>query len=251
LPQSLASFSGTGSGVGAGSAAVGAGLGIKALALGSAAIVAVGVTTGEIVTHSGKHPAKAPTPPAQREASPVRQPAVVPTRSLPAASASLVAAVRLGPAAPHTSPSVLRGKRALHPRKHKRVAHPHPKSMPAHVTEARVVTHPAPHGDVGHASNARREHATRQVKPQPAAAHQRKKVTPAAHHDATRPAPKKHLDAEAPSSATSKPDPGPPATVPADSALRSDQVDETGNPADTSTGPPHPQQHVKEQKQSK
>jgi RNA polymerase sigma factor (sigma-70 family) len=266
LPQSLASFSGTGSGIAAGSAAVGAGLGAKVLALGSAAIVAVGVTTGEIVTHSGKHPAKAPPSRAQREASSVPQPAVVSTRAMPAVSASPVVAVRLVPAARDTSSSGLRGKRALHQKKHKPVAHrphpksppahrphpksppahrPHPKSPPAHVTEAPVVRHPALHGDVGHASTAPREHATREVKPKPGAAHHRKQITLAARR-ATHPTPKKQPDVGAPTSSKGNSSHGPPATVPTDPGTPSDQVHETGKPADSPTGPPESQGHEKE-----
>jgi RNA polymerase sigma factor (sigma-70 family) len=76
LPKSLASFTAGGSGAAASGKALGTGLGIKALALGSAAVVAAGVTTTEIVKHSRTHAAKAAVAPA----GPAGPAATAPTR---------------------------------------------------------------------------------------------------------------------------------------------------------------------------
>jgi hypothetical protein len=236
LPQSLASFSAGGSGAAAGGAAVGAGLGIKALALGSAAIVAVGVTTGEIVTHSGGQPAKAPTPAAHGAASPsVRPPAEVPGRLVSAAAAALVARVRHGPAARDASSSGVRAKRTHHHLKHPKPAHPsHPASGPTRVAEAQVVIQPVPQGNKGpSAASLAPKHATRTLKPKPATRHP-KQLEQAARR-ATRPAPKEHAaaDSHTPTASSSNHTPSPTDLGPPD-----DQAKETGKPADTPAGQP-------------
>jgi RNA polymerase sigma factor (sigma-70 family) len=235
LPQSLASFSVGGSGVAAGGAAAGAGLGIKALALGSAAIVAVGVTTGEVVTHSGGRPAKAPEPPAHRDASlSVRPTADVSGRLVSAAAAALVAKVRLGPAARGHASFAVRGKRTHHHAWRPRPVHPpHPASGPAHDQEAQVVKHSVSQGNSGHgAVSPAPKQATPTVKPRPAGRHP-KRVDPAARR-VTHPAPKEHPAARSHGATTSSPKPAPAAVDPGAAG----QAKETGKPAHTETGQP-------------
>jgi RNA polymerase sigma factor (sigma-70 family) len=244
LPQSLASFSAGGSGAAAGGAAVGAGLGIKALALGSAAIVAVGVTTAEVVTHSGGQPAKAPTPAAHRNASPSVRPAGdVPGRPVSAAATALVAKVRLEPAARGTLSSGVRGKRTHHDVQRPKPVHPpHSASGPAHVAEAQVVTHPVSQGNSGHgAASPAPKHVTHTVKPKPATRHP-KQVELAARR-ATRPAPKEHAAAgsHTPSASSASHTP-----LPTDLGPPDDQAQETGKPADTPAGQPDSQGQGKE-----
>ncbi len=234
LPQSLASFSAGGSGAAAGGAAVGAGLGFKALALGSAAIVAVGVTTGEVVTHFGGRPAKAPTPAAHHSATPSAHPAAAaPGRVVSAAAGAQVAAVRRAPAARNAASSRVRGKRTHHRVQRPKPAHPlHPAAGPAHVTEAQVVTHPVSQGNSGHSeASPAPKHVTHTVKPK--ATRHPKQVEQAARR-ATHPAPREHPDAGSHGVSASSPKQASPGTDPGPSA---DQAKETGKPADTPAGP--------------
>jgi RNA polymerase sigma factor (sigma-70 family) len=238
LPQSLASFSAGGSSVAASGAAVGSALGVKALVLGSAAIVAVGVTTGEIVTHSKKPPAKAPAPAAHREAAPVQRPTIAPSRTVPTAVTSLVSLVRVRPSARAAQASRVRHKPTTRSRRSQPVAHPpHPVTPSLQIAESPVVAKPAAQGNGGRSATApRREQVTLHQKPKPVL-HPRKHVVQSAHR--THPAAKAHPVAAEHTSSSVSADPVPPATVPIDPGLPAEEAHETGKPADTpGVGPP-------------
>lgn len=236
LPQSLASFSAGSSGVAAGGAAVGAGLGIKALALGSAALVAAGVTTGEIVTHSGKRPAKAPGAAAHRAAPPVRQTSVAVRRTVPGAPTSVVASVAVPPAVAEAAPSGKRAGQTHHPRRSRPVVHQaHAVPRSSHVVGTPVVGRAHMQGNTKHRSSPpAHTWATRHEKSK-AAVHLRKQVAPNVHRT-THPTPKKH-----PKEASSNPKPssehGLPSPASADQGPVSDQVHANGKPDDTPGGP--------------
>jgi RNA polymerase sigma factor (sigma-70 family) len=238
LPQSLAGFSAGGSGVAAGGAAVGAGLGIKALALGSAAIVAVGVTTGEIVTHTGKQPAKTPAPLVHRNASPsVRPAADVPGRMVSAAATAVVAPVR--PARAEASSTPVRRKGVHLHTKRPRPEHPaHPTSGGAHVAESAVVVRAVSHGNSDHGgASPAPKHATPTLKPkhEPRPA---KRVKPAARRATHSVQKKEHPATASHRASASSPNRASPATDPAAPA---DQAKETGKSADTPAGQPDSQ----------
>jgi RNA polymerase sigma factor (sigma-70 family) len=173
LPKSLVSFSGGGSGVAASGAALGSGLGIKALALGSAALVAAGVSTTEIVKHSRTHAAKAAVAPARpagtAATAPTRHATAGPARAatgLSVATTPLPAAVWLPPPGSgltHRAPPRARVAHAS-PVVHRQPVRPHvvapPVATPAPAPVPAVVEHvstPATtHAQAPHAVPVRR-----------------------------------------------------------------------------------------------
>jgi RNA polymerase sigma factor (sigma-70 family) len=236
LPQSLATFSAGGSGVAAGGAAVGAGLGIKALALGSAAIVAAGVTTGEIVTHSGTHPAKAPAAAPHRAAPPVPRTSFAVRRAVPAATTSVVASVEVSPAVREAVPSGKRVGQTHHPRRTRPAVHrAHEVPRSSHVVGTPVAEHPVMQGNTSHSSTKPTDkQATRHEKPKPAV-HLRKQAASNVQRT-THPTPKKQPKAAA-STPKSSPEHGSSSTVAADQGPASDPAHTTGKPDATPGGP--------------
>jgi RNA polymerase sigma factor (sigma-70 family) len=238
LPQSLASFTGGGSGAAVG--ALGGGIGLKALAIGSAAIVAAGVTAGELVTHSGTHPAK--SPPAARVAQPGQAIRATPIASV-TAGPTRTSAVRL-----ETQPSAAtRGVQhklrsaVVVPVKARKRAHRsvHAASgPPAWSAAAAAATASGPSTVHGKSADAPASAAVHAKKPKATAPKEQPKTKPSGTtaHSTPQDHPGGGAGTKPQSPGTSGQDHSPPATVPADPGPPPDvpaAAADQGPPADT------------------